>query len=65
MCEGYRAGAVERTVTFGEAPGDAHEAIDSAYHSKYDRYGRSIVGRVVGTDAHAVTARLVPTADEE
>ncbi len=58
-----RAGGVERNVKFREAPGDTHETIDSAYHSKYDRYGRSIVGHVVGVDAHAVTVRLVPTAD--
>lgn len=60
-----RAGGVERNVTFSEAPGDADVAIDSAYHSKYDKYGQSIVGHVVGADAHAVTVRLVPTADEE
>lgn len=57
-----RAGGVERTVTFREAPGDVHPAIDSAYHSKYDLYGQNIVGHVVGPKAHDVTVRLVPQA---
>lgn len=30
-----------------------------AYHAKYDSYGPSIVGNVVGPDAHLVTVRLV------
>ncbi len=59
-----RAGGIERNVTFGDAPVDAHEAIDQAYHVKYDQYGPSIVGHVVGTGAHGVTLRLVPTAEQ-
>lgn len=55
-----RAGGIERSVTFGEAPDGAHEAIDVAYHTKYDRYGQAIVGHVVGPNAHDVTLRLVP-----
>ena len=55
-----RAGGVKSTVTFRDASGDASEAIDSAYHSKYDQYGQSIVGHVVGLKAHDVTVRLVP-----
>jgi hypothetical protein len=57
-----RAGGVERDVTFAEAASDAHAAIDSAYHVKYDRYGPKIVGSVVGPQAEAVTVRLVPRA---
>lgn len=57
-----RAGGIERDVTFGEAAPDAHAAIDSAYHAKYDRYGPTIVGSVVGPQAEAVTVRLVPRA---
>jgi hypothetical protein len=57
-----RAGDVERQVTFHELPGDAHEAIDWAYHSNYDQWGQSIVGHVVGPEAQGVTLRLVPEA---
>ena len=55
-----RAGGLERDVTFAEADPDAHGAIDAAYHAKYGRYGRAIVGSVVGKHAEAVTIRLVP-----
>jgi hypothetical protein len=55
-----RAGGVERAVAFAEATADAHTAIDTAYHSKYDRYGPDIVGSVVGPAATDVTIRLVP-----
>ncbi|MDT0323083.1 DUF2255 family protein [Streptomyces millisiae] len=55
-----RAGGVERDVTFAEAPPDAHEGIDAAYHAKYDRYGPAIVGSVVGPQARQVTVRLLP-----
>jgi hypothetical protein len=55
-----RVGGVEREVTFADAATGAHDAIDAAYHAKYDRYGQKIVGSVVGTDAHRVTIRLVP-----
>ena len=44
----------------GEAPADAHTAIDAAYHAKYDRYGPAIVGSVVGDKPVPVTIRLVP-----
>jgi hypothetical protein len=59
-----RAGGVERNVTFGEATAGAHDAIDAAYHAKYDQYGPTIVGHVVGADAKAVTIRLMPTSEE-
>jgi hypothetical protein len=55
-----RAGGVEADVTFAAAAGDAHQAIDAAYHAKYDSYGPRIVGSVVGPDAQGVTVRLVP-----
>jgi len=55
-----RAGGVERDVTFtGAGPGD-HEAIDAAYHAKYDRHGPAIVNTVVGDRAATATIRLVP-----
>jgi hypothetical protein len=55
------AGDIERDVTFEDIDAGAatHERIDAAYHAKYDRYGPSIVGSVVGADAHRVTIRLV------
>lgn len=58
-----RAGGVEADVTFGHASDDAHEAIDAAYHAKYDSYGPRIVGSVVGPNARAVTVRLIPQED--
>jgi hypothetical protein len=59
-----RAGGVERDVTFAEADGGVHEAVDAAYHTKYDRHGPNIVGTVVGPQAAAVTVRLVPRAED-
>jgi hypothetical protein len=58
-----QAGGVERQVTFVSADPATHEAIDAAYHVKYDRYGLKIVGTVVGAAARDVTIRLVPAGD--
>jgi hypothetical protein len=55
-----RAGGLERDVTFADATPDVNAALDAAYHAKYDRYGPSIVGTVVGPEAGAVTIKLVP-----
>ena len=60
-----RAGGVERDVTFTNAAADAQEAIDAAYHTKYNRYGPAIVGSVTGPDAHRVTIQLLPRPDED
>ena len=49
-------------MTFAEPVPGVHAAIDAAYHSKYDRYGPRIVGSVVGSDAEAVTIKLVRRA---
>lgn len=59
-----RAGGVEVDVQFAEAGPDAHSAIDSAYHEKYDRYGATIVGHVTGPEAYPVTVRLIPATEE-
>ena len=59
-----RAGGVEVDVDFAEATADVQSAIDAAYHTKYDRYGPSIVGHVTGPDAHPGTVRLVPPNHE-
>jgi hypothetical protein len=56
-----RAGGVEADVIFEDASATAdQDAIDAAYHAKYDRYGPGPVGRVTARDAHSVTVRLVP-----
>lgn len=55
-----RAGGIERDVTFADAQPEVQEAIDAAYHAKYDRHGPTIVGTVAGEHAHDVTIRLVP-----
>lgn len=47
-------------MIFAEAAPDVHADIDAAYHAKYDRYGPTIVGSVVGQKASAVTIRLLP-----
>ena len=36
------------------------DAVDAAYHAKYDRYGKGIVGTVVGPRSWPTTLRLVP-----
>ena len=56
-----RAGGIERSVSFSSAAAGVHDAVDAAYHAKYDRYWPRIVGSVVGTAAHDVTIRLDPT----
>jgi hypothetical protein len=53
-----RAGGVERDVTFAAPGPGVHDAIDAAYHAKYDRYGPAIVGSVVGPQVREVTLRL-------
>jgi hypothetical protein len=55
-----RAGGVERDVDFTTATPGVDHAVDAAYHAKYDCYGPSIVGTVVGPAAAEVTVRLVP-----
>ena len=55
-----RIGGLDKDVSFELFEGDA-DAIDAAYHHKYDRYGARTVGSVVGPDAHARTLRLTPT----
>ena len=57
------AGGVDRAVTLtpvGAAESRIQEAVDAAYHAKYDRYGPRIVGSVVGKIAHQGTLRIDP-----
>ena len=58
-----RVGGFERDVAFISAAADTQDAIDAAYHAKYDRYGPTIVGHVTGHAAHGVTVRLVPSEE--
>jgi hypothetical protein len=55
-----RAGGVEHDVTFEQVGEEAREAVDAAYHAKYDRHGPRIVSTVVGQGAELTTIRLVP-----
>lgn len=54
------AGGVARDVRFEEAGDAAHEAIDAAYHAKYDRFGASYVDPVVSAESHTATFLLTP-----
>jgi hypothetical protein len=55
-----RAGGVERDVAFSGAAEADQAAIDTAYHTKYDRYGPRIVNTVVGRTAAQSTLQLTP-----
>jgi hypothetical protein len=55
-----RAAGVERDVAFEQPGPDVADAVTAAYHSKYDRYGPSIVGTVISAEAVKSTLRLVP-----
>ena len=55
-----KAGGVERDVALLSATEGDQDAIDAAYHSKYDRYGAKIVNTVVGPIATQATLRLTP-----
>jgi hypothetical protein len=55
-----QADGVVADVRFFDAAADGvHEAIDAAYHAKYDRYGPGPVSHVTGPTSHPVTIRLV------
>jgi len=59
--EGHiQAGGVDKNVTFVDADPDLNEQIDAAYHTKYRRYGASIVGTIVSLEARSATIKLVP-----
>jgi len=53
------AGGVEGDVTF-EPHREADAAVDAAFHAKYDRYGRAMVGTVVSSEAVRSTLRVRP-----
>jgi hypothetical protein len=55
-----RARGVQQDVTFVDAAGDGHDAVDAAYRAKYRRYAGSILNSVLTPEARASTTRLVP-----
>jgi hypothetical protein len=58
----YRAdGALRPYVTIWTVR-PVHATVDAAYHTKYDRYGASIVGSVTGSHTVGETFRLIPRA---
>jgi hypothetical protein len=54
------ADGLERDVTFVTADAHVQEAIDAAYHAKYDQYGAAVVDPVVGPHTYNVTLQLLP-----
>jgi hypothetical protein len=54
------ARGVEKDVTFEDAEHDIDDQVDAAYHSKYRRYGASIVDSTLSPEARSATIRLVP-----
>ncbi|GAA2753445.1 DUF2255 family protein [Amnibacterium kyonggiense] len=53
------AGGVRKDVRFEEVPADEHEAVDAAYHAKYDHYPKQYVDPVVSPESWAATLRLL------
>ncbi len=59
--EGHiRSGGVDKDVKFDDADPAVNDRLDSAYRSKYQRYGDNTVGGVVNPDSRASTIKLVP-----
>lgn len=54
-----QAGGIQRDVTFEPHP-EADADIDTAFHAKYDRYGRAMVGTVVSPEAVRSTLMVRP-----
>jgi hypothetical protein len=57
-----RAGDVEKDVTFVDADHDIDGQLDTAYRTKYRRYGARFVNLMVSPEARAATIKLVPRA---
>lgn len=55
-----QAGGIGKDVTFTDADPAVNDQIDTAYRTKYHRYGEGIVGGVVNPGARSATIRLVP-----
>jgi len=55
-----RVAGIERDIAFEDPDASATEAIDAAYHVKYDRFGERHVSPVVSAEAADATFRLAP-----
>lgn len=58
-----RAGGVEKDVSFEQVGAEVRDALDAAYHAKYDSHGPRIVGTVVGDGQELTSIRLHPRDD--
>jgi len=54
------ADGVVRDVRFEELPADDHDAVDAAYHAKYDHYPKDYVDPVVSPASWTASLRIVP-----
>lgn len=55
-----RAGGVDKDVRFVEPTEDVNDEIETAYRTKYQRYGAGLVDPLFTPDARAATLELVP-----
>lgn len=55
-----RSGGLTKDVTFELAEQSVRDAVDAAYHAKYDRYGHGPVGAVTRSDVLETTLRVLP-----
>jgi hypothetical protein len=55
-----RAGGVDKDVLFVEADDNVNDELETAYRTKYRRYGSSYIDPLLTPDARAATLELVP-----
>ena len=55
-----RAGGVDKDVRFVEPAEEVSDEIETAYRTKYQRYGAALVDPLFTPDARAATLELVP-----
>lgn len=55
-----RAAGIERHVRFEEPERSVDQRLNTAYRTKYRRYGRTYIDPMVGNAAAAATFKLVP-----
>jgi hypothetical protein len=54
------AGGVDKDVVFVDLDHSLDDDLDAAYRAKYQRYGASILGTVLTSQAQSASLRLVP-----
>jgi hypothetical protein len=54
------AGGVDLDVAFADVDRSLDDELDAAYRAKYQRYGASILGTVLTSQARSASLRLVP-----